>query len=283
MWELMERAWNGWKSYTDGGKLAALVIAAVIYLLLGFKSKGPRGRLTIYAGIMILVCICPVTAAVMMQYQTAFYDYQWIWSMVPVTAVIALGGTIFLTEQWKSGNGWRSWGYNLIVTAVSVAILLLCGGLGKGSVDHLQAETDRVHGQAVLNRVQQQCDKDVCLWAPADILEYARLDGEMELLYGRNMWDVALNAYSYDTYSAEEVELYQWMERLDDWAIEISVAEVEEYTQRGFVAGAECILLPKELSDWLAEPESESLLLERLGACEGREVLVLEEYYLLKQ
>lgn len=283
MWEMIERAWNGWQNYTDNGKFAALVMAVVVYLFWGTKIKGPKSRLVMYAGVMILVCICPVTAVILMKYQTAFYDYRWIWSMVPVTAVIALGGTVFLTEQWRPGKGWHSLGYNAILTLASVLLLFLCGGLGKGSVDAEQAKKDRAHGEAVLELVRQQCDGDICLWAPADILEYARLEGDMELLYGRNMWDIALNAYSYDTYSAEEVELYHWMERLDDWAIEISVDEVDEYVLRGFEAGAEVILLPVELSDWLAEPESELLLLESLGAYEGREVLVLEEYYLLKQ
>lgn len=283
MWEMIERAWNGWQNYTDNGKLAALAMAVVVYLFWASKVKGPKARFVIYAGIMILVCICPVTAVVLMKYQTAFYDYQWIWSMVPVTALIALGGTVFLIEQWRPGKGWRSLGYNAILTLASVLLLFLCGGLGKGSVDIVQADKDRSHGEAVLEQVKQQCGGDVCLWAPADILQYARLEGDMELLYGRNMWDIALNAYSYDTYSAEEEELYQWMERLDDWAIEISVNEVDEYVLRGFEAGAEVILLPTELSDWLVEPESEALLLECLGAYEGREVLVLEEYYLLKQ
>ena len=203
--------------------------------------------------------------------------------MVPVTAIIALGGTVFISEQCKTGKGWRMFFYNAIVTLASAAVLFLCGGLGAGSVDVVQAENDRVHAEYVLAQVRQQCGEEVCLWAPADILEYARLDGKTELLYGRNMWDIALNAYSYDTYSEEEKELYQWMEHLDDWAIEISVEEVEEYVQRGFAAGAECILLPTEMSEWLPEPESEAALLEYLGAHEGREITVLEGYYLLEQ
>lgn len=283
MWQMIERAWSGWVRYTDDGKLAALAIAAIIYLLLVIKFKGPKGRLLIYAGIMTVVCICPVTAVILMKYQTEFYDYQWIWSMVPVTAIIALGGTVFVSEQCKSGKGWRVFFYNVVVTLASVAMLFLCGGLGEGNVDAVQAESDRAHAENILAQVRQQCGEEACLWAPADILEYARLDGKTELLYGRNMWDIALNAYSYDTYNEEEKELYQWMEHLDDWAIEISVEEVEEYVQRGFVAGAECILLPTEMSDWLAEPESETVLLECLRAHEEREVTVLEGYYLLKQ
>lgn len=283
MWQMIERAWSGWVRYTDEGKLGALAIAAVVYLLFVIKLKGPKGRLLIYTGIMTVVCICPVTAAVLMKYQTEFYDYRWIWSMVPVTAIIALGGTVFLSEQCKNGKGWQVFFHNVIMTFASVVMLFLCGGLGVGSVDAVQAESTRVHAENILTQVRQQCGEEACLWAPADILEYARIDGKTELLYGRNMWDVALDAYSYDTYNEEEKELYQWMEHLDDWAIEISVEDVEEYVSRGFSAGAECILLPTEMSEWLPESESEAVLLECLGTREGREVTVLEGYYLLEQ
>lgn len=283
MWQMVERAWSGWIQYTDDGKLAALVLAAIVYLLFTIKWMGPKGRLVIYAGIMTVVCICPVTAVVLMRYQTEFYDYRWIWSIVPVTAVIALGVTLFIAEQCKAGKGGRVFFYNVIVTLASVAVLFLCGGLGTGSVDAAQAKNNRAHAECILAQVRQQCGEEACLWAPADILEYARLDGKRELLYGRNMWDAALNAYSYDTYNEDENELYRWMEHLDDWAIKISVEEVEEYVQRGFAAGAECILLPTEMSDWLPDTESETILLERLKAHEGREVTLLEGYYLLEQ
>lgn len=292
MWEMMERAWSGWQNYTNDGKLVVPAIAAVIYFAKTAKWRGPKGRLMIYAAGMMLFCICPVTAIVFMKYQTAFYDYGWIWSLVPLTGVIALGGTMFLTQQWRQDESWKSMGYNTILTIVSVGVLFLCGNLGTESVDMVQANQDRTYAEDVLEQVRQHCEADVCLWAPAEVLEYARLDGDTELLYGRNMWDVALNAYSYDTYNEEEHLLYQWMEHLDDWAIEISVAEVLEYAQRGFAAGADCILLPTELSEWLPESESEELLLEGLrnggdvrlqGGSGEREVTVLEGYYLLQQ
>lgn len=282
MWEMIENAWTGWLAYTDGGKLAALTIAAIVYLTLAVKLKGPKGRLVLYGGVLTVLCICPVSAAILMVYQTRFYDYQWIWSLVPVTALIALGGTMFLTGQWKSGKGWKIILHNGVVTVASVLLLFLCGGMGKGSVDTVQAELDRGHAEAVLEEVRQLYGDEVCLWAPADILEYARFNSKMQLLYGRNMWDVALNAYSYDIYSEEQKELYQWMEYLDDWDIEISVAEVEENVLRGFRAGADCILLPAEMSDWLEGAETEDLLLECLGAEDSREVTVLEGYYLVK-
>lgn len=280
MWKMIQDAWMGWTNYTDSGKLVALVIVALLYLWLAVKCKGPQKRLMIYGVVTVVLCICPVTAAGLMYYQTRFYNYQWIWSMVPVTGLIALGGTVFLTEQWKDGKGWKSMLHNVIVTLASVVAISLCGGLGEGSVDAFEAREKRERSEAVLMDVQELYGDDLCLWAPADVLEYARIDGKMQLLYGRNMWDVALNAYSYDTYSEKRVELYEWMEHLDDWAIEISAGEVEEYVQKAFAEGADCVLLPDDFLEWM--PESEEALAELLKSSENVEATRLEEYFLLK-
>ena len=185
-----------------------------------------------------------------------------------------------MTEQWKSGKGWKVLLYNTVVTVASVSVIWLCSGLGESSVDVAEIQTKREHSEAVLVQVQEIYEDDICLWAPADILEYARLDGKMQLLYGRNMWDVALNAYSYDTYSEEQTRLYEWMEHLDEWDIEISATEVEEQVQKAFAAGANCILLPDDFVERM--PESEESLVEGLKSSENVEITRLEEYYLLK-
>ncbi len=275
----IESAGLGWTAYMDGGKLAALALAAALFMGLTVGKRGNKGLLVLYGSLMMVLCICPITAAGLMAYQTRFYDYQWIWSMVPVTALIALGGTVFLTEEWKASGGMGRF-RALIVTVASVLVVVLCGGLGAGSVDTVAARQRADHAENVLAKVRTHCGTDVCLWAPAKVLEYARLDGETKLLYGRNMWDAALNAYSYDAYSEEQKELYVWMEKLDDWQIEITVDEVEEYVNRAYACGADCILLPTEMSDWLVEPESETVLLERLEKS-GAGVNELEGYYLL--
>lgn len=280
MLEMIRNAWRGWQGYTGSGKLAALAIVVLLYLWLCSKQKGPGKRLLLYGIVFVILCVCPLTAAFLMYYQTRFYDYQWIWSMVPLTALIAWGGTVFLTGQWKMGKGWRGVLHNTIVTLASVAILLLCGGLGQGSVGAVEAHENRTHSENVLAKVQELCGEDICLWAPANILEYARLDGKMQLLYGRNMWDVALNAYSYDAYSKDQIDLYEWMEHLDDWDIKISAAEVEMQVQKAFAEGADCILLPDDFVEWM--PEAEDALLEQLKASGNVEVIRLEEYYLLK-
>jgi len=280
MWEMIQNAWIGWHNYTDSGKFAALVVVALLYMWLGVKCKETHKWLMVYGVVSVILCVCPLTAAVLMFYQTRFYNYQWIWSVVPSTALIALAATVFLADRWKGGKSRKEWLHTAVVTLALVAVLVLCGALGQERVDAVEARERRVHSEAVLTEVQNLCGENVCLWAPADLLEDARICNNMRLLYGRNMWDVALNAYSYDVYSPAQVELYEWMEHLDDWAIDITAAEVKEYAQKAFEEGADCILLPDDFIEWMQESETE--LLDRLKADGNVEVTRLEEYYLLK-
>ena len=95
MMTLLKSATNGWLDYTQHGKYAALLLAAILYL--GYclwKSKAARNGgkqplFYLYEVLITLACICPVTAVILMKYQTAFYSYVWIWTAVPQTALIA--------------------------------------------------------------------------------------------------------------------------------------------------------------------------------------------------
>lgn len=292
MWEILRNAWSGWLAFTDGGKLAVLFAALAGYLLLGKKRRGPQRRLAVYGSIAAFLCIFPVTAALLMLYQTAFYDYPWIWSMVPFTAVIALGGTVFLTDSLRQGVGWRSILHNVALTLLCAGVLVLCGGLGESSLDveslpgggspdvggteAVGERQNREDAAAILEELCARCGEgDICLWAPREILEYARSEnGQIRLLYGRNMWDVSLDAYSYDVYSEQQQDLYRWMEQLTDDAAGTGAAEGREYVRKAFSMGADCILLPMEIQGWNpaeTEWEKENVEAEELG-----------QYYLLR-
>ena len=78
----MTDAWLGWKSFISNGKLAALLLAALIFLW--YNRKQVERKLLVYTSVMAVCCILPVTAVVLMGYQTKFYDYEWIWSLVPL-------------------------------------------------------------------------------------------------------------------------------------------------------------------------------------------------------
>lgn len=180
-------------------------------------NKVPENRhrtLIFYTTVMTVCCICPLTAAALMAYQTKFYDYQWIWGAVPVTIVIALMGTQLWTKLAEKYAGRKGAGFKTAgITVLLICVIYLCGSMQSNVWDTDASAQNREETAKVLEILTENGqNKDICLWAPQGIMEYARaLDGSIVLPYGRNMWDGALNAYSYDTYGEEEKRLYIWM------------------------------------------------------------------------
>lgn len=286
MAELFRKAWQlGWLRFTNSGKLAVVVLASLLFLWLSGKWKRQKVLFS-YSALMSLFCIVPVTAMVLMLYQTRFYDYEWIWSLVPMTIVSAWGITELLEETWggfslSAGRKRSRWKKGLPVTLLLLAILALCGGLGKNVIDRNAELARRQQASEVVAKVLEGQSGDICLWAPREILEYARAQlGSLRLLYGRNMWDQSLNAYAYDTYSREIQELYLWMENLDP----TGMALVEDTEQGELLldgetcmtaaaqAGVNCILLPESL---------DAATVETLAKALGGRVDRLDAYYLL--
>lgn len=265
MTELLMNAWRGWASYNSEGKLSALLLASLIFLWL-YGNKTKQNALLLYTAVMTAACICPVTAAGLMVYQTRFYDYQWIFSMVPQTLVIGLGITVFLSEFWI--DYYRNHKFSgIIVLTGLLAILLVCGGMGNSSWNAGEEKRQGAHAKAVLEELEKITDNtEIVLWAPKDILEYAReYDSSIRLPYGRNMWDYSLNAYCYDTYPVEILHLYEWME---EEAGEISFRECLKTAEK---EGVNCILISEERA------EQQMKDLERMI---GKQAISVQDYYL---
>lgn len=268
MTELLNNAWGGWQDFTEAGKPAALLLISLLFLWLYYKKVSQRNFL-VYTTVATVCCIFPVTAAGLMLYQTKFYDYKWIWSMVPLTAMVGYAVTVWITDlvgdiaknDKKKGMG---------AVALLLGLLVLSSGLGAKPWDGSAERQEREAAETVLARVQERVPRgDICLWAPREIMEYAReFDPGIRLLYGRNMWDPQLNAYAYDTYSGELKALERWIRGYGEEE-PISDRECAET-----VAGTEvnCILLPENSSE-----ETIECFEEIFGA--GAEAL--EGYYLL--
>lgn len=209
MVELLRNAWMGWLHVTGEGKVMALFLASLLYLWVGNRQEKQKPLLR-YSTLLAICCILPVTAVVLMLYQTRFYDYEWIWSAVPVTIVTAYAGTGIQMECWQGSAG-EAWKKGLPVTAGLLAAALLCGSLSGLGVERESVWEQKAETERLLDIVGTD-GGGICLWAPREIMEHARwLDSNILLPYGRNMWEEALNAYSYDTYSEEIRALYQWM------------------------------------------------------------------------
>lgn len=244
--ELFHNAWSGWQSYVEGGKVIALLPAALLFLWCSRKEKEQQ-VFVMYASVATLGCILPVTAALIMRYQTGFYAYKDIWSLVPMTAVSACGAAVFLARKWKDGRQWRY--YGLPAAALVLAAVVFCAMPNPGALDDGR-EREKDQRQYVYGVVEQlaplcrDADHPLCLWAPREIMEYAReADGRILLPYGRNMWDPSLNGYTYDSYGECQKQLYLWMEQYqEEWSADMAGEILPGLVQE---AGVNCILLPK--------------------------------------
>lgn len=278
MTELLKNAGMGWATYKGSGKMAALLLIALLFLW--FYGKEQKQRIfLVYSTVMTVCCILPVTAVLLMLYQTKFYDYEWIWSVVPVTAMTAYGFAIFLAGQWKEreNGGWKK---ALPVTLLSLLAILLSGNLGGDVEERERSKAEKSEAYAVAQMLSENWpEADICLLAPQKILEYIReANGNIRLAYGRNLWDSSLNAYAYDTYDEEAYELAQWMRWVEQstwvWMPEADreemFATLEERAKDAVAMGINCILFPAKVP---------SEMIEGMEAALGTKAQAMEDYY----
>lgn len=268
MAELLKNAWYGWISFAQTGKLAGALLISLLFLWIYYK-KVKQKTFLIYTTAVTVCCILPVTALLLQIYQTRFYDYKWIWSVVPMTAMIGFAVTLFVTEflqELCAGSGRRQ----AAAVALLAAALVFCGGMGEDPLAGSGKRQERQQAESLLADLQERMQgREICLWGPRRVLEYARAyDGGITLLYGRDLWDTDLTAYSYEKYPGGYYDLYQWME-----AEEGDVTVPASYCAETILSTeVNCILMPGDTSRETLEYFQEIL---------GVKAEKLEEYYLL--
>lgn len=306
---LLQSAMTGWTTYTQQGKFAALLLLAIVYLGFALRGKksGKESRVTvcIYAALITLACICPVTALILMKYQTNFYSYVWIWAAVPQTAVIAWAATEFLCGLWGKKEA-DKYLRNAIATLILVGILFLSGNPVSKWTKAQTTQIPEVSGAGMqqedsswetlkLLSVYHYAETETLefgLWAPKDIMAAARAySAYIRPVYGRSIWDASLGSYSFDTYATWQEDLYLWMSNLETTG-ETEYLRTDGVTETDNVsgskgrtidfsacldnakeAGADYILLPGDLT---AETQKE------LQKTAGRELQSLGGYFLIQ-
>lgn len=285
MQELLKNAWQGWIGFAEQGKFAALLLMVLLFLWFR-REKCKEQLLLVYTTIIVGCCIFPITAAVLMKYQTLFYDYEWIWSYVPLTIMIAYGIVVFWTElcgkqKKEASAGKRNRIYPAGLGIVIITIIFLCGRLGSivegAEPDRLQRQNT---GKVLEALVQESEGQEICLWAPKEIMSAARgQNADVRLIYGRNMWEAALGAYSYEVYGKTEEILYLWMCNAEETGSIAYIAEdgsIIDGTwciQAAKAAGVNRVLLPNNIVT-----EELHVLSNEIGQV----VQQLEGYYLLE-
>lgn len=277
----LEKAVDGIGRYGAAQKLLVLFFAVLLFAWLSEKKviTGKQNHLLIYSLMMTAVLLIPVTAVAVLLYQTAYYDYEWSWSMVPVTAVIAFGIVLLLEQEVSQKR-------KGLMTVVIVCILCLCGNQGSCQKVPEKEALLRVEMNEILNGVYAVSDSQgTVLWGTSGVMQEARRrDGKIRLIYGRDMWDKKAGAYDYEAYSRELTEAYAWLEEamvhydlatgLDNPGETMSFLEeqygwtegADKHVEEVIMAGANTMVLPTLIGNYVEENLKEAV------AGQGKEI-----------
>lgn len=207
--------WEGFRAVKGNGQYPALFFVGLAAIAF-YKDK--REKQYWYYGIAVFVCLLfPPCMWALQKYQTGFYSAASLWALVPVTGMTAYGAAALLDMAEKAygkqaGLMGRRYG-KYVLAGLFCTVILLSGGFTpvSGTADP-GGEKIPEPQRAALEWIAEHVEEP-CVWAPREVAEYARAySGEIRLLYGRNMWEEALNAYTYDVYTEECALLYAWME-----------------------------------------------------------------------
>ena len=213
--EYFSRTTSGMEQFFKADTMVVLLLAAFFFFWLqDRKTVSEKGnRLMVFALIASVLLLCPITATVGVIYQTAFYDYEWLWSMVPITIILSYATV--LVYDTKVENGSRKKKASLVI--MFLFLLFWCGNQGiLQTVDAEAAEQQEKASHVIGVLKQETLSEDVVLWAPKSIMQEARRQtGEVKLVYGRDMWEPKAGAYDYETYSDTMIAAYEWIEDLD--------------------------------------------------------------------
>lgn len=242
---------TGIEAWNTGGQYLVLFLGSLLFLFLVKPKENKEFRnCALWMAVLLLF---PLTAFLIDKYRTDYYNYASVWSLLPVTVVIALGLTEALDTLLHTDAGRGRYG-KYVVCAGLVLLLALCGTVSPFFTDWKQSdgfEKIRAEEKEVLEILSgMQEERDVCIWAPDEVVETARAyDGNLKLLYGRDMWNNALSGYTYDVYDETRKKLYDWMNT--NW-IEVQAYELETElnTAEAFALAKDCgcthLVLKKE-------------------------------------
>lgn len=222
------------------GKYLALIIVGVLFLWLMGKYKKLQGtRILLLYGISIcLAVLIPVSGFVLAKYQTLFFSYRHLLLLlfpmifIPWALVETLeNGLGHMKRNAEEGDLVREkpWITRFLGVVVAAGLLLVSGNMLTEGVDtEFTLAKEKVPTRVM--EVLELLEKGDVLVAPNEVLEYARsYDGDLRLIYGRDMWQPALKAYTYHTYDEAACQIYEWMQNQPLNYFDVSDEELEKY------------------------------------------------------
>ncbi len=224
MRNLLNSMKTGYAGFIEDGQYLMLFMVAL--LLLWILEDPKKKEFRQFGLVMLLVLLFPITAKLLLVYQTAFYTYEDLWELLPVTALISYGlVTCFYkmikalsmeNVRWKAvTSGIKEKIREIVVSIVLIIILFLCGTLTLGkSMSPQVYSAERIPKQVteVLDSIALSEEGQFVVLAPDEIMTWARAyNGNILLPYGRDLIEPQLSAFTYDYYGEDTWQLHEWL------------------------------------------------------------------------
>ncbi len=223
--------------------LTALFLAGLIALWnQKFRGEQQNGYLFWYGTIALFIVISPVFLMLVSDFLPELTtDYMMLWILPVVPVILITGVNAFPFHGTKKER--------ILFLAAFLAVMILAGTVAYTRNQYKIIENAEYIPDSELEMIlkveeyrQQNGMETVLLWAPQDIMKYARVySGNIYLLYGKDLWMGSMDSQLHQIYEEWQREAYVYMENAPLYLKEI--AEV------AYTKGCDVLILSREAFD----------------------------------
>lgn len=221
----------------------ALFLAGLIALWSQkFRGDQQDGYLFWYGAITLFIVVSPVFLMLVSKFLPELTaDYMMLWILPAVPVILITGVNAFPFQRTKKER--------ILFLAAFLAIMLLAGTTAYTKNQYKIIENAEYIPDSELEMIlkveeyrRQNGMETVLLWAPQDIMKYARVySGDIYLLYGKDLWMGSMDSQMHQIYEEWQREAYIYMENAPLYLKEIAEA--------AYTRGCDVLILSRELFD----------------------------------
>lgn len=223
--------------------LTALFLAGLIALWnQKFRGEQQNGYLFWYGTITLFIVINPLFLMLVSAFLPELTtDYMMLWILPVVPVILITGVNAFPFQRTKKER--------LLFLAAFLAVMILAGTTAYTRNHNKIIENAEYIPDSELEMIlkveeyrQQTGMETVLLWAPEDIMKYARVySGNIYLLYGKDLWMGSMDSQMHQIYEEWQREAYIYMENAPLY--------LREITETASASGCDVLILSREIFD----------------------------------
>lgn len=221
--------------------LTALFLAGLIALWnQKFRGDQQNGYLFWYGAITLFIVISPVFLMLVSRFLPELTtDSMMLWILPVVPVILITGVNAFPFQRTKKER--------ILFFAAFLAIIILAGATAYTKNQYKIIENAEYIPDSELEMIlkveeyrQENGMETVLLWAPQDIMKYARVySGNIYLLYGKDLWLGSMDSQMHQIYEEWQKNAYIYMENAPLY--------LREIPEVAYARGCDVLILSKKV------------------------------------